>query len=110
MYFVFESLSLNVFCILGYLAKVIDKSNFKMCFVICNLNAFRKYFKQHRGRGRPRQKLVNWMMEDGYGKLKEKAEHRKEWSQWTSGRAGSQMTCRRRRRRMLSNLYYTMYV
>jgi len=50
------------------------------------------------------------MMEDGYGKLKEKAEHRKEWSQWTFGRAGSQMTCRRRRRRMLSNLYYTMYV
>jgi len=24
-----------------------------------------------RGRGRPRQKLMNWMMEDGYGKLKE---------------------------------------
>ena len=24
-----------------------------------------------RGRGRPRQKLMDWMMEDGYGKLKE---------------------------------------
>ena len=28
-----------------------------------------------RGRGRPRQKLMDWMMEDGYGKLKEKAQH-----------------------------------
>jgi len=25
-------------------------------------------------RGRPRQKLMDWMMEDGYGKLKEKAQ------------------------------------
>jgi len=26
-------------------------------------------------RGRSRQKLMDWMMEDGYGKLKEKAQH-----------------------------------
>ena len=26
--------------------------------------------ERKRGRGRPRQKLINWMMEDGYGKLK----------------------------------------
>ena len=31
-----------------------------------------------RGRGRPRQKLFDWMMEDGYGKLKEKAQHQEE--------------------------------
>jgi len=31
-----------------------------------------------RGRGRPRQKLMNWLKENGYGKLKEKAQHRKE--------------------------------
>jgi len=28
------------------------------------------------GRRRPRQKLKDWMMEDGYGKLTEKAHHR----------------------------------
>jgi len=28
-----------------------------------------------RGRGRSRQKLMDWMMEDGYGKVKEKAQH-----------------------------------
>ena len=29
-----------------------------------------------RGRGRPRQKLLNWMMSEGYSKLKEEAQHR----------------------------------
>ena len=28
-----------------------------------------------RGRGRPRQKLMDWMMEDGYWKVKEKTQH-----------------------------------
>jgi len=36
------------------------------------------------------------MMEDGYGKLKKKAQHRDEWSRWTFGHAGRQMTRRRR--------------
>jgi len=31
-----------------------------------------------RGRGRPRQNLMDWMMEDGYWKLKEKEQHREE--------------------------------
>jgi len=45
-----------------------------------------------RGRGRPRQKLMNWITEDGYWKLKEKAQHREEWSRWTFGPAGRQIT------------------
>jgi len=45
-----------------------------------------------RGRGRPRKKLRDWMMEDRYWKLKEKAQHRVEWSRWTLGPAGKQIT------------------
>src|SRR6218665_3710917 len=45
-----------------------------------------------RGRGRPRQKLMDWMMEEGYGKLKEKAQRGEEWSRWTFGPAGRQIT------------------
>ena len=45
-----------------------------------------------RGRGRPTQKLMDWMMEDGYWKLKEKTQHREEWSRWIFGPAGRQIT------------------
>jgi len=45
-----------------------------------------------RGRGRPRQKLMAWMMEDRYRKLQEKAQHREQWSHWIFGPAGRQMT------------------
>ena len=43
-------------------------------------------------RGRTRQKLMNWMMEDGYWKLKENGQHREEWSHWTFGPTGRQIT------------------
>src|SRR6218665_3962777 len=48
--------------------------------------------KGKRGSGRSRQKLMDWMMEDGYWKLKEKAQHRDETSRWTFGPAGRQIS------------------
>jgi len=33
-----------------------------------------------RGRGRPRQKLQDWMKSKGYSRLKEEAQHRETWS------------------------------
>ena len=37
-----------------------------------------------------RKKLMDWMMEGRYGKLKEKGQQREEWSRWTF--AGRQIT------------------
>jgi len=47
-----------------------------------------------RGRGRPRQKLMNWMMEDEYEKLKKRQKIEK--SGVVEHLAERQMTCRRR--------------
>jgi len=35
------------------------------------------------------------MMEEGCGKLREKVQHREQWSRWTFAPAGRQMTSRR---------------
>jgi len=45
-----------------------------------------------RGRERPRQKLLDWMMSEGYSKLKEESQHRETWSHWRSGPARRQRT------------------
>lgn len=37
---------------------------------------------EKKGRGRARQKLIDWMLKDGYGKPK-KAQQREEWSRMT---------------------------
>src|SRR6218665_2260780 len=37
-----------------------------------------------RGRGRPRQKLLDWMMSEEHSKLKEEAQHRETWNHWRS--------------------------
>jgi len=36
-----------------------------------------------RSTGRPRQMMVDWMMEEGYKKLKEEAQQREEWRRQT---------------------------
>jgi hypothetical protein len=33
--------------------------------------------------GRPRQKLLDWMMDDVHRELKERAQQREEWNHWT---------------------------
>src|SRR6218665_3129140 len=49
-----------------------------------------------RGRGRPRKKLLDWVMSEGYSKLKEEAQHRDTLSHWRPGPARGQKTQRRR--------------
>src|SRR6218665_3118310 len=45
-----------------------------------------------RGRGRARQKLLDWMMSEEYSKLKEEAQHRETWNHWRSEPARGQRT------------------
>ena len=52
----------------------------------------RKDGREQRKRKAYRQKLMDWMMKDGYWKLKEKAQHREEWSRLTFGPAGRQIS------------------
>jgi len=35
---------------------------------------------------------MDWMVDDGYGKVKEKAQHREELNRWTFGHSGRQIT------------------
>jgi len=51
------------------------------------------WWEEWRRKGRPRQKLLDWMMEDEDGKkLKETAQQREAWNRWTFGPARRQMT------------------
>src|SRR6218665_1654758 len=52
-----------------------------------------------RGRGRPRQKLLDWMMSEEYSKLKEEAQHRETWNHWRSEPARGQRTLKRSHRK-----------
>src|SRR6218665_3179123 len=52
-----------------------------------------------RGRGRPRQTLLDWMMSEEYRKLKEEAQHRETWNHWRSEPARGQRTYRRSHRK-----------
>src|SRR6218665_696963 len=45
-----------------------------------------------RGRGRPRQILLDCMMSEEYSKLKEEAQHRETWNHWRSEPARGQRT------------------
>src|SRR6218665_2939013 len=45
-----------------------------------------------RGRGRPRQKLLDWMMSEKYSTLKQEAQHRETWTHWRSGPDRGQRT------------------
>jgi len=54
-------------------------------FLFCIIN------KREGKKGRLRKKLMDWMMEDRYGTLKVKAQHREEWSP-TFGPARRQIT------------------
>src|SRR6218665_1861015 len=58
-----------------------------------------------RGRGRPRQKLLDWMMSKGYSKLKEEAQNRETWSHCRSRPARGQRTYRRSHRKFQQNNY-----
>jgi len=45
-----------------------------------------------RGRRRPRQKLLDWVMDEEYSKLKEEAQDRETWNHWRSEPARGQRT------------------
>src|SRR6218665_3004530 len=48
-------------------------------------------------RGKPRQKLMDWMMANRYRKLEEKAQQWEEWSRWTFGQKADNLKKRRRK-------------
>jgi len=53
---------------------------------------------------------MNWIMEDGYGKLKEKAQHREEWSRWRFGHTERQIDLKKKKRKIKAMIIHTSSV